>query len=107
MVSSTKDDEEYIGENPNVNPEEELLQRGNGIEVVATEVYLTHQLVEYLLHYVSFQAKLSKFVEKTDEQPVRLLVQVARCKQCHWATTCKEELQKHIARHHTDNMRWW
>ena len=36
LVSSTKADDEFSGENPNVNPEEELLQRGNGIEVGAT-----------------------------------------------------------------------
>ena len=57
---------------------------------------------------ISVQARLSKFVEEMEEQPVvRLLVQVVKCKQCNWATTSKEELQKHIARHHTDNMRWW
>ena len=56
---------------------------------------------------VNVQARLSEPVEETEEQPVRLLVQVAKCKQCHWATTTKEELERHIEKHHTDNMRWW
>ena len=37
----------------------------------------------------------------------RLVMQVVKCKQCHWATTTKEELERHIEKHHTDNMRWW
>ena len=38
---------------------------------------------------------------------VRLVVQVVTCKQCHWATKSREELQKHTARYHTDDRRWW
>ena len=38
---------------------------------------------------------------------VRLVVQVVTCKQCHWATKSREELEKHTARYHTDNRRWW
>jgi len=94
LVSSSKEEEEYFGENSSVNPEEELPQMGNGIRVMGA----TGEVSE---------ARSSKFVEKTEGQPGRLLVQVAKCKQCHWATTCKEELQKHVARHYTDNMRWW
>ena len=70
-----------------------------------------HQRYSFLhspIASISLQARLSEFVEEMEEQPVvRLLVQVVKCKQCNWATTSKEELQKHIARHHTDNMRWW
>ena len=38
---------------------------------------------------------------------VRLVVQVVTCKQCHWATKSREELEKHTARYHTDDRRWW
>ena len=38
---------------------------------------------------------------------VRLVVQVVTCKQCHWATKSREELEKHTAKYHTDDRRWW
>ena len=38
---------------------------------------------------------------------VRLVVQVVTCKQCHWATKSREELETHTARYHTDDRRWW
>jgi len=38
---------------------------------------------------------------------VRLVVQVVTCKQCHWATKSREELEKHTAKYHTAERRWW
>ena len=68
----------------------------------------TGRLEEQMVNRLEDGSKTDSPRDKTSAAgKVRLVVQVVTCKQCHWATKSREELEKHTARYHTDDRRWW
>ena len=88
---------------------ESKVEAGSLVEEVMIKPSIeTGRLEEHTVNRLEDRSKTDSVRDKNSAAgKVRLVVQVVTCKQCHWATKSREELETHTARYHTDDRRWW